>query len=404
MVENSEGDKSTTSAVLFDSATSITVGQHAVDAGEPEHLERWFKQKMGDSDWVTNPHFDQTYSAADLSAMVVKKVVQDAAHTLGPIKKAVITVPAYFDEIRRKATMDAANQAGLEVLSIINEPTAAALAYGMDKGKGDHTIAVYDLGGGTFDISIIEIDEADGEHTFEVLATNGDTHLGGEDFDNQVINYLVAEFKKDSGMDLRKDPLAMQRLKEAGEKAKIELSSAQQTEVNLPYITADASGPKHLTIKLTRAKLESLVESMVKATLEPLKQALADADLSVGDINDIILVGGQTRMPMVQKYVTEFFGKEPRKDVNADEAVAVGAAIQGGVLSGEHGIGVEKRDLMPEYFSEQDLQQQQRVKCAFDPEGKLNPGKMFPTLHRCAELGRLHVHKGKLPFPDLPRF
>jgi molecular chaperone DnaK len=248
---------------------------------------------------------------------------------------AVITVPAYFNDSQRQATKDAGRIAGLEVKRIINEPTAAALAYGMDKKKGDSVVAVYDLGGGTFDISIIEIDEADGEHTFEVLATNGDTHLGGEDFDNQVINYLVEEFKKDSGMDLRQDPLAMQRLKEAGEKAKIELSSAQQTEVNLPYITADASGPKHLTIKLTRAKLESLVEQMVKDTLEPLKRALADADLSVGDINDIILVGGQTRMPLVQKYVTDFFGKEPRKDVNPDEAVAVGAAIQGGVLAGD---------------------------------------------------------------------
>merc|ERR1712159_406649 len=234
------------------------------------------------------------------------------------------------------ATKDAGKIAGLEVKRIINEPTAAALAYGIDKNKKDENIiAVYDLGGGTFDISIIEIDNSDGEQTFEVLATNGDTHLGGEDFDNRVINYLVEEFKKDQGIDLRKDPLAMQRLKEAGEKAKIELSSSQQTEVNLPYITADASGPKHLAIKLTRAKLESLVEDMVKESLEPLKKALADSDLSVGDINDIILVGGQTRMPLVQKYVTEFFGKEPRKDVNPDEAVAVGAAIQGGVLSGD---------------------------------------------------------------------
>jgi molecular chaperone DnaK len=271
-----------------------------------------------------------------ISAEVLKKMKKTAEDYLGEeVTAAVITVPAYFNDSQRQATKDAGRIAGLEVKRIINEPTAAALAYGMDKKKGDSVVAVYDLGGGTFDISIIEIDEADGEHTFEVLATNGDTHLGGEDFDNKVINYLVEEFKKDSGMDLRKDPLAMQRLKEAGEKAKIELSSAQQTEVNLPYITADASGPKHLTIKLTRAKLESLVEDMVKATLEPLKQALADADLSVGDINDIILVGGQTRMPMVQKYVTEFFGKEPRKDVNADEAVAVGAAIQGGVLSGD---------------------------------------------------------------------
>jgi molecular chaperone DnaK len=248
---------------------------------------------------------------------------------------AVITVPAYFNDSQRQATKDAGRIAGLEVKRIINEPTAAALAYGMDKKKGDNVVAVYDLGGGTFDISIIEIDNVDGEHTFEVLATNGDTHLGGEDFDNRMITYLVDEFKKDQGFDLRKDPLAMQRLKEAGEKAKIELSSAQQTEVNLPYITADASGPKHLAIKVTRAKLESLVEELVKKSLEPLKQALADADLSVGDIDDIILVGGQTRMPLVQKYVTDFFGKAPRKDVNPDEAVAVGAAIQGGVLSGE---------------------------------------------------------------------
>jgi molecular chaperone DnaK len=251
------------------------------------------------------------------------------------VTAAVITVPAYFNDAQRQATKDAGRIAGLEVKRIINEPTAAALAYGMDKQKGDNVVAVYDLGGGTFDISIIEIDNVDGEHTFEVLATNGDTHLGGEDFDNRMITYLVDEFKKDQGFDLRKDPLAMQRLKEAGEKAKIELSSAQQTEVNLPYITADASGPKHLVIKVTRAKLESLVEDLVKKSLEPLKQALADADLSVGDIQDIILVGGQTRMPMVQKYVTDFFGKAPRKDVNPDEAVAVGAAIQGGVLSGE---------------------------------------------------------------------
>ena len=248
---------------------------------------------------------------------------------------AVITVPAYFNDAQRQATKDAGRIAGLEVKRIINEPTAAALAYGMDKKSGDSVVAVYDLGGGTFDISIIEIDEVDGEHTFEVLATNGDTHLGGEDFDNRVINYLVDEFKKSQGVDLRKDPLAMQRLKEAGEKAKIELSSAQQTEVNLPYITADASGPKHLAIKITRAKLESLVEDMVKETLVPLKQALSDADLSVSDINDIILVGGQTRMPLVQKYVADFFGKEPRKDVNPDEAVATGAAIQAGVLAGE---------------------------------------------------------------------
>ncbi len=271
-----------------------------------------------------------------ISAEVLKKMKKTAEDYLGEeVTGAVITVPAYFNDSQRQATKDAGRIAGLEVKRIINEPTAAALAYGMDKKQGDNVVAVYDLGGGTFDISIIEIDEVDGEHTFEVLATNGDTHLGGEDFDNRVINYLVEEFKKDQGIDLRKDPLAMQRLKEAGEKAKIELSSSQQTEVNLPYITADATGPKHLAIKLTRAKLESLVEDLVKNSLNPLKQALADSDLSVGDINDIILVGGQTRMPLVQKYVTEFFGKEPRKDVNPDEAVAVGAAIQGGVLSGD---------------------------------------------------------------------
>ncbi|MDP4946349.1 MAG: molecular chaperone DnaK, partial [Alishewanella sp.] len=251
------------------------------------------------------------------------------------VTAAVITVPAYFNDAQRQATKDAGRIAGLDVKRIINEPTAAALAYGMDKKKGDTKVAVYDLGGGTFDISIIEIDDVDGEQTFEVLATNGDTHLGGEDFDNRVINYLVEEFKKEQGMDLRNDPLAMQRLKEAAEKAKIELSSASQTEVNLPYITADASGPKHLNIKVTRAKLESLVEDLVQRTLEPLKKALADADLSVSEINEIILVGGQTRMPKVQEAVTAFFGKEPRKDVNPDEAVAVGAAIQGAVLSGD---------------------------------------------------------------------
>ena len=271
-----------------------------------------------------------------ISAEVLKKMKKTAEDYLGEeVTGAVITVPAYFNDSQRQATKDAGRIAGLEVKRIINEPTAAALAYGMDKKQGDNIVAVYDLGGGTFDISIIEIDEVDGEHTFEVLATNGDTHLGGEDFDNRVINYLVDEFKKDQGIDLRKDPLAMQRLKEAGEKAKIELSSSQQTEVNLPYITADGSGPKHLAIKLTRSKLESLVEELVKNSLGPLKQAIDDSGLSVGEINDIILVGGQTRMPLVQKYVTEFFGKEPRKDVNPDEAVAVGAAIQGGVLSGD---------------------------------------------------------------------
>jgi molecular chaperone DnaK len=360
VLENAEGDRTTPSIIAYTQEGEILVGQPAKRQAvtNPQNTlfaikrligRRWedkevqrdidimpfklVKADNGDA-WVEAK--DEKMAPPQISAEVLKKMKKTAEDYLGEeVTAAVITVPAYFNDSQRQATKDAGRIAGLEVKRIINEPTAAALAYGMDKKKGDSVVAVYDLGGGTFDISIIEIDEADGEHTFEVLATNGDTHLGGEDFDNQVINFLVAEFKKDSGMDLRKDPLAMQRLKEAGEKAKIELSSAQQTEVNLPYITADASGPKHLTIKLTRAKLESLVEDMVKATLEPLKQALADADLSVSDINDIILVGGQTRMPMVQKYVTEFFGKEPRKDVNADEAVAVGAAIQGGVLSGD---------------------------------------------------------------------
>merc|ERR1712054_585332 len=271
-----------------------------------------------------------------VSAEVLKKMKKTAEDYLGePVTGAVITVPAYFNDSQRQATKDAGRIAGLEVKRIINEPTAAALAYGMDKKQGDNVVAVYDLGGGTFDISIIEIDEVDGEHTFEVLATNGDTHLGGDDFDNRVINYLVEEFKKDQGIDLRGDSLAMQRLKEAGEKAKIELSSSQQTDVNLPYITADASGPKHMNVKLTRAKLESLVEDLIDRSLEPLKVALDDAGKSTGEIDEIILVGGQTRMPMVQEKVKEFFGKEPRKDINPDEAVAVGAAVQGAVLSGD---------------------------------------------------------------------
>jgi molecular chaperone DnaK len=271
-----------------------------------------------------------------ISAEILKKMKKTAEDYLGEdVSEAVITVPAYFNDAQRQATKDAGRIAGLEVKRIINEPTAAALAYGMDKKAGDNVVAVYDLGGGTFDISIIEIDEMDGEHTFEVLATNGDTHLGGEDFDSRLINYLVEEFKKEQGIDLNNDPLALQRLKEAAEKAKIELSSTQQTEVNLPYITADATGPKHLAIKVTRAKLESLVEDLVQRTLEPLKIALADSDLSISDINDVILVGGQTRMPMVQQKVTDFFGKEPRKDVNPDEAVAMGAAVQGGVLAGD---------------------------------------------------------------------
>ncbi len=272
----------------------------------------------------------------EVSARVLMKMKKTAEDYLGePVTEAVITVPAYFNDSQRQATKDAGKIAGLDVKRIINEPTAASLAYGMDKQRGDHKIAVYDLGGGTFDISIIEIAEVDGEHQFEVLATNGDTFLGGEDFDLKIINYLADEFEKDSGVDIRKDPLAMQRLKEAAEKAKIELSTSQQTEVNLPYITADASGPKHLAIKLTRAKLESLVGDLIERTVGPCKTALKDAGLSISDIDDVILVGGQIRMPKVQEKVKEIFGKEPRKDVNPDEAVAVGAAIQAGVLAGD---------------------------------------------------------------------
>ncbi len=272
----------------------------------------------------------------EISAMVLQKMRETAEAYLGvPVTEAVITVPAYFNDSQRQATKDAGRIAGLDVKRIINEPTAAALAFGMDKKRGDSVIAVYDLGGGTFDISIIEIAEVDGEHQFEVLATNGDTFLGGADFDQRVIDYLIDEFKKDSGMDLRNDPLALQRLKEAAEKAKIELSSTQQTDINLPYITADSSGPKHLNIKLTRAKLESLVEDLIERTVAPCKTALKDAGLSIDKITDVILVGGQTRMPKVQDTVKSFFNKEPRRDVNPDEAVAIGAAIQGAVLSGE---------------------------------------------------------------------
>jgi len=271
-----------------------------------------------------------------VSAEVLKKLKKTAEEYLGhDVVEAVITVPAYFNDSQRQATKDAGKIAGLEVKRIINEPTAAALAYGLDKHKGDSVVAVYDLGGGTFDISIIEISEVDGEHQFEVLSTNGDTFLGGEDFDLKLIDYFVDEFKKESGFDLKSDPMALQRLKEAAEKAKIELSSSDQTEINLPYITADSSGPKHFVHKITRAKLESLVEDLVDKSLSPLKLALEDAKLSIGDINEILLVGGQTRMPMVQKKVKDFFGKEPRKDLNPDEAVAVGAAIQGSVLSGD---------------------------------------------------------------------
>ena len=360
VIENAEGDRTTPSIIAYTNDGETLVGQSAKRQAvtNPENtlfaikrlIGRRFQDKEVQRDIDIMPYKivgadngdawveakGEKMAPPQISAEVLKKMKKTAEDFLGEeVTGAVITVPAYFNDSQRQATKDAGRIAGLEVKRIINEPTAAALAYGMDKKQGDNVVAVYDLGGGTFDISIIEIDEVDGEHTFEVLSTNGDTHLGGEDFDNRVINYLVEEFKKDQGIDLRKDPLAMQRLKEAGEKAKIELSSSQQTEVNLPYITADASGPKHLAIKLTRAKLESLVEDLVKNSLEPLKQALADSDLSVGDINDIILVGGQTRMPLVQKYVSEFFGKDPRKDVNPDEAVAVGAAIQGGVLSGD---------------------------------------------------------------------
>lgn len=360
VIENAEGERTTASVVAFTDDGEILVGQPAKRQAvtNPNKtlfaikrlIGRRFKDEEVQRDIGIMPYSiveadngdawvqigDDKKAPPQISAEILKKMKKTAEDFLGEkVTEAVITVPAYFNDAQRQATKDAGRIAGLEVKRIINEPTAAALAYGMDKKKGDNTIAVYDLGGGTFDISIIEIDEVEGEHTFEVLATNGDTHLGGEDFDNRLINYLVEQFQKDQGIDLRKDPLAMQRLKEAAEKAKIELSSAQQTEVNLPYITADNTGPKHLAIKVTRAKLESLVEDMIAKSLEPVKQALADAGLSVSDINDIILVGGQTRMPKVQQAVTDFFGKEPRRDVNPDEAVATGAAVQAGVLQGD---------------------------------------------------------------------
>ncbi|WP_417760423.1 molecular chaperone DnaK [Shewanella sp.] len=359
VLENAEGDRTTPSIIAFTEDETL-VGQPAKRQAVTNPQNTFFaikrligrrftddevqrdvdimpfsivKADNGDA-WVESR--GKKMAPPQVSAEVLKKMKKTAEDYLGEkVTEAVITVPAYFNDSQRQATKDAGRIAGLEVKRIINEPTAAALAYGIDKKQGDNVVAVYDLGGGTFDISIIEIDSADGDQTFEVLATNGDTHLGGEDFDNRVINYLADEFKKEQGLDLRKDPLAMQRLKEAAEKAKIELSSASQTEVNLPYITADATGPKHLVVKITRAKLESLVEDLIQRSLEPLKVALADADLSVSDINEVILVGGQTRMPKVQQAVTEFFGKEPRKDVNPDEAVAVGAAIQGGVLAGD---------------------------------------------------------------------
>lgn len=360
VIENAEGDRTTPSIIGYTEDGEILVGQsakrqavtnpqntiHAVKRLIGRRFEddvvqkdikmvpyKIIKADNGDA-WVEAR--GKKMAAPQVSAEVLKKMKKTAEEYLGEeVKEAVITVPAYFNDSQRQATKDAGRIAGLEVKRIINEPTAAALAYGMDKAKGDKTVAVYDLGGGTFDISIIEIAELDGEHQFEVLATNGDTFLGGEDFDMVLINYLADEFKASNSVDLTGDPLAMQRLREAAEKAKIELSSAQQTEVNLPYITADASGPKHLVVKITRAKLESLVEKLVQRSLEPLKVALKDADLSTSEIDEVILVGGQTRMPFVQQKVAEFFGKDPRKDVNPDEAVAMGAAIQGAVLSGD---------------------------------------------------------------------
>ncbi len=360
VIENAEGDRTTPSIIAYTNEGETLVGQPAKRQAvtNPNNtlfaikrlIGRQFKDdvvqkdiKMVPYSVVANDNGDawvevngDKMSPPQISAQVLKKMKKTAEDYLGEeVKEAVVTVPAYFNDAQRQATKDAGKIAGLEVKRIINEPTAAALAYGMDKKSGDSTIAVYDLGGGTFDISIIEIAETDGEHTFEVLSTNGDTFLGGEDFDLRLIDYLADEFKKESGMDLHNDPLALQRLKEAAEKAKIELSSSQQTEVNLPYITADASGPKHLVQKLTRAKFESLVEELVENTLGPVKTALKDAGLDASSIDDVILVGGQTRMPMVQQKVADFFGKEARKDVNPDEAVAMGAAIQAAVLSGD---------------------------------------------------------------------
>ncbi|MCD9462351.1 molecular chaperone DnaK [Photobacterium phosphoreum] len=359
VIENAEGERTTASIIAYTDGETL-VGQPAKRQAvtNPENtlfaIKRLIGRRFEDDEiqrdldimpykiikadngdaWVEAK--GQKMAAPQVSAEILKKMKKTAEEYLGEkVTGAVITVPAYFNDAQRQATKDAGRIAGLDVKRIINEPTAAALAYGLDKKAGDSVIAVYDLGGGTFDISIIEIDNVDGEQTFEVLATNGDTHLGGEDFDTRLINYLVSEFKKDQGIDLKNDPLAMQRVKEAAEKAKIELSSAQQTDVNLPYVTADATGPKHLNVKITRAKLESLVEDLVQGTLDPVKSALNDANLTINDITDVILVGGQTRMPMVQKVVTDFFGKEPRKDVNPDEAVAMGAAIQAGVLAGD---------------------------------------------------------------------
>ena len=360
VIENSEGDRTTPSIVAFTKDDEVVVGQSAKRQAvtNPRNtlfavkrlIGRKFKDAVVQRDidmvpykivaadngdaWVEAQ--GKNMAPPEVSARVLAKMKKTAEDYLGEeVTEAVITVPAYFNDSQRQATKDAGRIAGLNVKRIINEPTAAALAYGMDKAGGDRKIAVYDLGGGTFDVSIIEIAEVDGERQFEVLSTNGDTFLGGEDFDQRIINFLADEFLKESGVDVRKDPLAVQRLKEAGEKAKIELSSSQQTDVNLPYITADASGPKHLSVKLTRAKLESIVEDLVKRTMEPCKVALKDAGLSASDVAEVILVGGQTRMPLVQKYVKDFFGQEPRRDVNPDEAVAVGAAVQAGVLAGE---------------------------------------------------------------------
>jgi molecular chaperone DnaK len=360
VIENSEGDRTTPSVVAFSKDDEVLVGQSAKRQAvtNPQNTLHAIKRLIGrkyddplvQKDLPLEPFKvvraengdawvevnGKKMAPPEVSARVLMKMKKTAEDYLGePVTDAVITVPAYFNDSQRQATKDAGRIAGLTVKRIINEPTAAALAYGLDKQGGDRKIAVYDLGGGTFDISIIEIAEVDGERQFEVLSTNGDTFLGGEDFDRRIIEYVADEFRKESGVDVRKDPLAMQRLKEASEKAKIELSSSQQTEVNLPYITADASGPKHLLIKLTRAKLESLVEDLVQRTIGPCRTALKDAGLSFSEVAEVILVGGQTRMPMVQKAVKDLFGKEPRKDVNPDEAVAVGAAIQAGVLSGE---------------------------------------------------------------------
>jgi len=360
VIENAEGTRTTPSIIAYMEDGEVLVGAAAKRQAvtNPKNtlyavkrlIGRRFEEPMVQKDIKMVPYSivkakngdawikvrDREISAPEISAQILMKMKKTAEDYLGePVTEAVITVPAYFNDAQRQATKDAGRIAGLEVKRIINEPTAAALAFGLDKQEGDRKIAVYDLGGGTFDISIIDIAEIEGEHQFEVLSTNGDTFLGGEDFDMRVIEYLVDEFKKESGIDLRKDMLALQRLKDAAEKAKIELSSAQQTDVNLPYITADASGPKHLAVKITRAKLESLVEELVARTIEPCKIAMKDAGVTNADIADVILVGGQTRMPMVQEKVKEFFGREARKDVNPDEAVAVGAAIQGGVLQGE---------------------------------------------------------------------